>query len=178
MGIILGSAPVLCKERPTTEINAPDAKTALEQAVTDTGYKVSTEDGVFVVIAPDIGGHESSLLHFRFDRFAGTNVTIGEAGAHLSGYIKTVAEGDSGFATDWLVGASAETFTLRLESATTQEIANRIALLGQKGLWVFRPTEEHPKNGRREDPIVAFGYRDDAAALDRFDCRRFLEGPQ
>ncbi len=36
MGIILGSAPVLCTERPATEINAPDAKTALEQALTDT----------------------------------------------------------------------------------------------------------------------------------------------
>src|ERR1035437_7734826 len=124
LGIVLGTHPLLCTEQGSVNINAKSFKEAFSQIVEGTGYTTTIEGGVYVLTAPDVTEHEAKVLNFRFDRFSATNSTMNDAGQLLAGYIKTTIEGAQSFATASSFGQLSKTFSVRMQSASTREIAN------------------------------------------------------
>jgi hypothetical protein len=174
LGIVFGTQPLLCAERATVNISAANFSDALSQAVAGTGYKVTIENNVYKLTGPDTTSHDTKLLDYRFERFSATDTTMSHAGALLSGYIKTVAEGARAFAVDTLESASPEVINVKMQSATTEEIANRIVSLGDKGIWAFRPAQDEFPTLANSDHIQVYGYKDDQAQIEALTC----ESPQ
>jgi len=166
VGIVLGTHPLLCGSRKDFNIREAGAWDAFEEVVAGTGYEVTFEDGVFVIRAPDTTAHELELLDHQFGRFRTTKDTISGAGGLLAGYILTV-EGASGFGGDNLFSPDEPTFTIDMQGATAEQIANRIVTSGGKGVWVFRPT---PQGSTTTLAIRAFAYGWEKSELDQADC--------
>lgn len=178
LGIVFGARPFLCMDKSDLQIDARDARGALDQILVGSGYEVSVENGVYVLRAADITPHESSLLNYRFDRFSSTNSTMADAGALLDGYILSVAEGGGGFAIHSSSSPSAKTFSIKMQNATTTEIANRIVSLDRKGVWVFYPTPSRISESEGDTPIQVFAYNDNAAGLESLACGIAAKGSQ
>lgn len=169
-GLILGAEPKLCAIEKDIRVRAVDPLDAFEQILTGTGYTVNREENVLVVKPPDPTPHEQHLLDFRFERFSATDSNVSDAGALLGGYIVSVAEGTGGFATAIPIPQDKKTFNVRLLSATTQEIANRIVSLGDKGMWVFYPTPEPDTARKAINPIRLFAYGEEIAQFKSLGC--------
>lgn len=170
LGIVFGTGPALCTERTNVRVDAPDVGGALDQILSQTGYTFTQENQVYVLRAPDQTSHEIDLLGYRFDRFSATNTTMSEAGALLAGYISTVAEGAGGFAIHSASSPSTKTFSIKMQFATTTEIANRIVSQNGKGVWTFHPTPDRKPESDSDPPVEVFGYSENAASLDFLKC--------
>jgi hypothetical protein len=166
VGIVVGTHPLLCGSRKDFNIREAGVWDVFEEVVARTGYEVTFEDGVFVIRAPDTTAHELELLDHQFERFRATKDTISGAGGWLAGYILTV-EGASGFGGDNLFSPGEPTFTIDMQSVTTEQIANRIVTSGGKGVWVFRPT---PEGSTTTIAVRAFAYGWEKSDLDHADC--------
>lgn len=166
VGIVVGMHPLLCGSREDFNIREAGAWDAFEEVVAGTGYEVTFEDNVFVIRAPDTTAHELDLLDHQFDRFGTQRNTIRGAGEWLAGYI-LVAEGAGGMGGENMFSPDEPTFTVSMEGATTEQIANRIVSSGGRGVWVFRPT---PEGSTTTIAIRAFAYRWDQDDLDHADC--------
>ena len=81
LGIVLGAQPRLCDRKLSLNIKADSVEGALSQALQGTGYVVSQQNHVYVLMPLDATSHESSLLDYRFDRFSATGYIISGAGA-------------------------------------------------------------------------------------------------
>jgi hypothetical protein len=169
LGIIFGTQPLLCAERAPGQIRAANFSDAFSQAIAGTGYTVTVENNVYVLTGPDTTPHEMSLLNYRFERFSATDSTMNHAGALLNGYIMTVAEGAPAFAVDTMESRSAKKFNVKMQSATTSQIADHIVSLGGKGIWVFRPVKATSPPGG-EPSIRIYGYEDNTSDLERLTC--------
>lgn len=178
LGIVLGAMPRLCDRKLSFNIKADSVESALSQALQGTGYVVSQQDHVYVLMPPDATLHELSLLDYRFDRFSATGYTVSGAGGMLGGYIVSVAEGGGGFAIDAISSVSAQKFDIKMISATTLEIANHIVSLPGKGIWIFHPTVHTVPVSPSRDPIKIYGYEDDAASLGGITCESEASGHQ
>jgi hypothetical protein len=170
LGIVLGAQPRLCDRKLSFNIKADSVEGALSQALQGTGYVVSQQNHVYVLMPPDATSHELSLLDYRFDRFSATGYTISGAGAMLGGYITSVAEKGGGFAVDAISSISAHKFDIKMTSATTLEIANHIVSLPGKGVWIFHPTVHTVPISAQGNPITIYGYDDDATSLGGITC--------
>ncbi|MFP5235375.1 MAG: hypothetical protein ACLGSD_05700 [Acidobacteriota bacterium] len=167
LGIVVGTRPSLCGSHNDFNIHEAGAWDAFEEVVAGTGYEVTFEDNVFVIRAPDTTEHEVDLLHHRFERFGTSGKdTISGAGEWLSGYILTV-EGASGIGGEHMFDPDEPTVTIKMEEATTEQIANRIVSSGDKGVWVFRPT---PEGSTTTSAIETLAYKWNQHDLDRAGC--------
>ena len=177
LGIVIGVHPALCVRQKSIRIHASNFQGAFKQALANTGYTTAFGNGAYVLTAPDITAREAKILHFRFERFTATDATMNYASQLLNGYILTSIDGANGFVTVSPQGRQTKSFTLRLTSVTSQEIANQIVQQDGKGLWVFRPTP--PPTGAElgafassvgHTPIHIYGYDDDAAEIGQIPC--------
>jgi hypothetical protein len=80
IGIVLGKDPdLLSKTKQSYRLFDVDAKSALLEAVTGTGYTVSESDDGFVLTAGDLTSRQSQVLRQKLVDFrAGSNVTMVE----------------------------------------------------------------------------------------------------
>jgi hypothetical protein len=170
LGIVFGASPLLCADRPTINIKAISVSDAFSQALAGTGYKVANENNVYVLTGPDMTSHEMKLLNYRFEKFSATNSTMSHAGALLNGYIVTLAEGATGFTVDTLEGPSPEKINVKMQSATTEEIANRIVSLNNKGVWAFRPARDEIPTLTNSEHVRVFSYTEDQAEIEALTC--------
>lgn len=170
LGIVLGPHPLLCSQERPISVVAATVKEAFSQALVGTGYSASIEGNAYVITAPDATQDETKLLNFRFETFTSTNGSMNYAGALLAGYIKTSIGGARGFAIDSLLGPSSKTFTIKMQSATTMEIADRIVSQVGKGLWVMRPRVDTLAAPEAQTPIEIFSYSEDAQSLGTLTC--------
>ena len=170
LGLILGKEPTLCRSLRDFDIRDSGIRESLDSVVQGTGYVVSSENGVFDVIAPDLTAHEKYLLNHRFQWFAASRTTMAGVGQTLGGYLAT-ADGATGFATDTISNPSGEYMEVsRIYNVTTTEIANRIVLAGSKGVWVFHPTPTPRQTSDIQSPIDIYGYANDAYQLPGITC--------
>jgi hypothetical protein len=170
LGIVFGTGALLCSGERPTSIHAKNFAEALTQAVAGTGYTAIRNGEAYVLLAPDATAHEQEILNYRFDRFSATDSTMNDAGQLLAGYIKTKIEGAQGFITSSPVGPLSTTFTIRMQGATTKEIANRIVSQKDKGVWMLRPTPQSASKSTSQSHLRIFAYSEDAAELDRVSC--------
>src|SRR5580692_6923420 len=76
LGIVVGSRSTLCAEKPSIRINSATLREAFSQATEGTGYMVTRDDDVYVLMPRDVSQREMSILAFQFDRFSATDSTI------------------------------------------------------------------------------------------------------
>lgn len=167
LGLVLGKEPLLCERSRPIKLQNATIQEALTVAVEGTGYTVSLQNGVYVITAPDVTEHEALLLGHRFPWFSGA-FTMEGLGQLLGGYI-TEADGAKGFILDVISSPEEKALSTGvIKDATTEEIANRIVLLGNKGAWIFRPTPAPPSGIR--NPIQIFEYVRDDELLRQTTC--------
>ena len=171
LGIIFGEKPLLCEEPRSLDIKGLSLQDAFAAAVSGTGYTVSMVQKVYVLRAPDTTEHENSILNHRFDRFSAPKTTMSGIGGQLAGYLETVVDGAKGFALDILSNPDEKPLDIGvINNATTEEIANRIVLLGHKGVWIFRATPVPRQLTGMETPIEIFAYERDETQLRNVKC--------
>lgn len=173
LGIIFGEKPLLCGKPRPLDIKDLSFQDAFAAAVEGTGYVVALEGGVYVLKAPDTTEHENSILSHRFDRFSAPKTTMSGIGGQLAGYIETVVDGAKGFALNILSNPDEKLLDIGvIKDATTEEIANRIVMLGNNGAWIFRPTPVPKQPSEAENPIQIFAYERDEIQLRKVSCQR------
>ncbi len=170
LGIIYGASPALCSAPKRISIRASNLEEAFSQVLTGTGYKVSVENGVYIISAPDVTDKERNVLNFRFDRFSATDSTMSESGKLLKGYIATVVGGSGGFVLNTLSNDSSERIDVHLRNSSTKEIADHIVSLKGKGLWIFGPPSFPETATGSETPLQIYSYTEDSKAIDHLGC--------
>ena len=172
MGIVLGARPTLCEKPRSFEIKDRTISDVLALVVEGTGYKVSLENGVLDVTAPDRTEHEELLLNQRFGKFSAFTTTMAGVGGVLAGQLATL-DGAKGYALNILSDSQAETIAIPvIENSTTKEIANVIVSAGSKGVWVFRPTPVPHRLSEIKSPIQIYGYANDGGQLAKVACEQ------
>jgi hypothetical protein len=139
------------------------AQSALTKAIRDTGYSLREEDGVLVLIAGDLTPRQANFLYLHYANFQSSG-TIAEMVANLTGWMWTATHPVSGYGGSILGSTNDERFTLEeMQSATTEEIANKIVSQGSKGMWILRtaPNDTHnPSDDRVEvEPYQHYSNR-------------------
>lgn len=170
LGIAFGTHPLLCSESRPTTIRAGNFLDALSQAVAGSGYTATHHGDAYILVAPDLTEHERKVLGHRFDRFSATDSTMSDAGQLLAGYIITSIDGKQGFIVSSLIGPPLKTFTIRMQGASTAEIANRIVSQDGKGIWMLRPIPQSTSNAESEPFIQILPYSANLAEVQRVSC--------
>lgn len=134
-------------EKPPRSYNLEGvtAQNALAEAIRDTGYSLTEVDGVLVLIAGDLTPSQKKLLYLQYANFQSSG-TMAVMAANLTGWMWTATHPASGYGGSILGSTNGEHFTLKeMQSATTEEIANKIVSQGSKGMWILRtaPNDTH-----------------------------------
>jgi len=146
IGLVLGLNPSLLGT-PTRSYNLEGvtAQDALAEAIRDTGYSLTEEDGVLVLIAGDLTPRQKNLLYLQYADFQASG-TMAVMAANLTGWMWTATHPTAGYGGSITGSTNDEHFTLKkMRSATTEEIANKIVSQGSKGMWILRtaPNDTH-----------------------------------
>lgn len=164
IGLVLGLDPsMLEKPQRYYDLEGVTAQNALTEAIRDTGYSLREEDGVLVLIAGDLTPRQTSLLYLQYANFQASGSMVVMA-ANLTGWMWTATHPVSGYGGSILGSTNDERFTLKeMQSATTEEIANKIVSQGSKGMWILRtaPSNTHnPSDDRVEvEPYQHYSNR-------------------
>lgn len=175
IGIEFGENPQrLCELHRSFDIKEDSADGALKKAISDTGYAVRAEDGVLLVVPPDLANWQLSMLTHEYRGFTGgaRPTTMAGLAAILTGWMQAEVGHVQGFGGSILHSTTAEELRLRaIPGASTEEIANQIVSLGSKGIWILRPTTANPA-GAADEEIRAYSYKDDIGTLHNLSCGR------
>ena len=161
IGVVLGQEPgVLSKPRRSYDLENVDARSALLEAIQDTGYSLIEENHVLVLIADDLTARQQRLLTQPYSDFGrGSNSTMVELGVSLTMWMRNAIDPMDGYAASIGGSTNDERFTLAEPlSGTTEEIANRIVSLGSKGMWIFR-ADPSPHSGESTDQVEIEPYQ-------------------
>jgi hypothetical protein len=146
IGLVLGLDPsALEKPQRSYDLVGMTAQNALTEALRDTGYSLREEDGVHVLRAGDLTPSQENYLYLHYTNFQSSG-TMAEMAADLTGWMWTATHLASGYGGSILGSTNDERFTLEeMQSATTEEIANKIVSQGSKGMWILRtaPSDTH-----------------------------------
>ncbi len=140
IGIVLGENPdLLAKTKHTSRLFHVDAKSALLEAVTGTGYIVGESQAGFLLTAGDLTSRQSEVLSKQLLDFrANPNTSMVELGSQLNMWFQSAVDPPQGFGGSILGSTNDERFTLQaLPPLTVQQIADEIVSLGSKGIWVL-----------------------------------------
>jgi hypothetical protein len=141
IGIVIGpNQSALCAGRVSFALHEVTPRDALEEAVRSTNYSVEEQDGIILLMAPDINGHQRTLLTHRFKEFqTGTKQTMHGISAQLTGSLWMEVDGASGYGGSILDSTTAYTINLPLlEGVTTEQIADRIVTIPPGGMWILQ----------------------------------------
>jgi len=171
-GIIFGENPQkLCETHSAFDIHTEQVRDALDKATVDTGYFIRDEDGVLVLVPPDLMAWQQTSLDYRYESFPQEEpVPMSSLAARLTGWMWAAAnpmQGYGGSIPGSLDDEKIQLGTIRDES--TEQIANRIVKLGSKGVWMLKPNKPDPK-GPVDEQIQIYSYHDSATFLGSIGC--------
>lgn len=172
IGIVFGQhQQTLCEGKRPFSIKTSSLKETLAKAVAGTGYSVKKENGVFVITAPGTTSLQRKILAHKYRAFvAGNEMTMQELGAQLTGWMWAEVGHVKGYGGSIMSSPSAERSNLSvIPSATTEAIANHIASLGSKGIWLFRSEKSNPSDPSQES-ISIYSYKDDLQSIKALSC--------
>lgn len=172
MGIVFGkNQNALCENPRAFDIRNELPAEALTKIADLGGYSVTKRNNTLLVVPPDLYLWQVEVLEYRYDSFpAESGMTMAGLGARLYGSMCMSMGRVSGFAASTLHSATSQTFnTVAMSRASTEEIANSIVNLGDKGLWVLKSKVPEPK-GVLDEELRIYSYRDDAHALSQLSC--------
>ena len=93
---------------------------------------------MLVLIAGDLTPRQNNLLYLQYANFQPSG-TMAEMAAYLTGWMWMATHPGSGYGGSILGSTNDEHFALKeMQSATTEEIANKIVSQGSKGMWILR----------------------------------------
>jgi hypothetical protein len=172
VGIELGDdIDGLCTQPTSISVRAMTPVEVVNAIVKGTGYAVRREDGVILVVTPNLTARQQSLLDYRYELFpAGTDQTMAGLGAKLTGWMQMEAEHVPTFA--GVTSHALDSDRVRLGDifgADTEQIANRIVVQGKGGLWIFKSSSVETNNTK--DEVAIYSYADDAAAIRGLGCK-------
>ena len=135
------------------------------------GYELKEEQGVLILIAPDLESWQSTVLDYRFSSFPGASNTIMKL---LATRLTVAIRMEIGKATS-AAGSTLynpDSHRVSLDDASnisTEEMANQIVNLDKKGLWILHSAAEHP-SGPVDAEMSIYSYADDAGFIQKLDC--------
>jgi hypothetical protein len=166
IGIVLGQdSDLLSKMKRNFQLFEVDAKSALLEAVTGTGYTVSESGDGFVLIAGDLTPRQSDVLNETLSGFGPrSDVTMALLAAQLTMWLQSAVDHPTGFIGSIGSSTNEERFTLpALPPMTVQQIADEIVSLGSKGLWILTtdPVQQTSQwtDGVRIEPYQHYSNR-------------------
>jgi hypothetical protein len=168
IGLAMGrDRSVLEETKRSFDLHGVDTRSALLDALRDTDYTIKEENGVLVLTAGDMTARQTDLLTHQYSDFKSeSNSTMVELGAGLTMWMRAAIDPQGGFGASIGGATNDERFSLKaIPWATTEEIANRIASLGSKGMWIFR-ADAYPPSGTSTDQIVIEPYQHHSNKVD------------
>lgn len=140
LGLILGQKPLLCAAPRSVNVHDADALIVLAEVVKGTGYTISLENGVYIVTAPDVSERQKVILSHRFSSFT-TSSRMDATAQYLNGMIAEAVDGAKGFVLNIISTPGEKTVTTgTMENTTSKEVANRVAVQGNNGVWIMEPS--------------------------------------
>jgi len=172
LGIIFGANPQkLCEIRHAFNIRSDQPRDALDEVLGNTGYSIEDDDGVLVLIPPDLMSWQQTLLDYRYESFPQEEpVPMTLLAARLTEWMWAAAAPMQGYGASIMYSPDAEKVQLgTVKGESTEEIANQIVKLGSKGVWMLQPNKGNSK-GPTDEQISVYSYHDDAIFLPRLTC--------
>jgi len=171
IGIVLGEDPrALSKSSRAFDLENVDAKLALLTAIQGTGYSLKEENHVMVLVAGDLTLRQTSLLAYSFSGFnPEPDQTMVGLGVYLTELMRAAADPRRGFGASISVSSNEERFTLEgTPAASTEEIADRIASLGSKGMWIFGADASATSRASTDEVVIEpYQHYSNSANADR-----------
>jgi hypothetical protein len=161
IGIVLGKDPDrLSKTKRDYRLFQVDAKSALLDAVTGTGYMISESGEGFILTADDLTSRQGEVSRQKIADFrAGSNTTMVELGSQLTMWLQSEVDHPQGFAASILYSTNEERFALgAVPTLTVQEIAQKIVSLGSKGMWILT-TDPVQRSSEWRDKVEVEPYQ-------------------
>jgi hypothetical protein len=165
IGVIVGQDQKgLFETTRSYEVTAETPRAALLDAIAGTGYSLRQAGMVFEVYAGDLTDRQHKLLTHTYENFGcNSPETTAMLGADLDMWMKVSVDEELGHEVGYAgsIGGSLddEKFILKAGPlATTEEIANRIASLGSKGMWILRTNPTTPADSST-DEITFYPYQ-------------------
>lgn len=157
IGIVLGrDLDALSRTRRVYDSDGVDVVSALRRAVEGSGYQIREVGSVLVLIAGDETPRQRDLLSHRYSNFKSNAAeTMVSLGMDLTMWMRAFVDPKLGFAMDLLSSTNDERFTLHWPGvASTEEIANRIASQGSRGLWILSVTPSALSQGSTDEIVM------------------------
>jgi hypothetical protein len=163
----------LCGEMRAYSITNENPAEAIDKVLANTGYSIRRKDGVSLLVSPDLSGREQSLLNHIYASFpADSGSTMFGLGVQLTGWMQIEAEHAHSFAAATSRSTTSEKISIgTLTSVSTEQIANRIVLHGQKGVWMFRPLTTGPED-QIDYRVMILSYADNTNEIRQISCSR------
>ena len=161
IGVVLGEDQnALSKPVHSYDLERIDPRAALGKSIEGTGFSLREVNEAIELIAGDLIPRQWQLLTHRYSDFnPGPNQTMVGLGIALTMWMRAAIDPKAGFGGSILYSTNEELFTLKgTSTATTEEIADMIASLGSKGMWIFR-VDASPPTGALTDEIVIEPYQ-------------------
>jgi hypothetical protein len=161
IGLVLGrDRNALSKIKHSYNLQGVDAMAALREATKGTGYSLKEENHVFILRAGDVTPRQQQILGFQYSDFKpGTDQTMVALGETLTMWMRALLDPKTGFAMEILSSTNEERFSVSIpQGATTEEIANRIVILGSRGMWILRASATSP-SGSLTDRVEIEPYQ-------------------
>lgn len=151
IGIVLGrNTDALTKEPRPYDLEGVTPETALREAAEDANYTLKQEGLVWVLVAVDATFSQNSLLSHRYPDFPQTGpTTMVEMGVMLTMWMQAASHPEIQSFMGSIGGSTNdEKLTLKVPpSSSTEEIANAVASLGSKGIWILRAAADNSDAG-------------------------------
>jgi hypothetical protein len=141
IGLVLGDdQEVLSRTKRAYNLHAVRASIALAAAVEGTGYSIVPENGVTILLAPDLSSRRQELLDHTFTGFdPAPNQTMVELAMMLTSWLQAFVDPNLGSGGSILGSLNDERINLRLgRRPSTEEIANEIVTQGSGGMWTLQ----------------------------------------
>lgn len=174
VGIVLGTeSDRLCKTSATFDIVDSPPDEALGKITRLAGYTISYQDGVSVLLPPDLPDWESVALAHRFvSTPRQQDVTISGLGVTLTGWIQMDIGHIPTFAASVMSSPGDKNFNLpEMKNVTISQIANRIVTLPGGGIWILRPAVPVAKSVLDVE-LRSYSYADNPDQIQSLGCGR------
>jgi len=172
VGIVLGQdQQMLCRLRRSFDIHDKTPRQALTEVSSSVGFLVKEEQQVLVTIAPDVASWQQEMLDHKFVKFPGyTDTAMTLLGTRLTGAIRMTLGNVETFAASTPHSANAHKISAGdMFNASSEEIANKIVNMDDKGLWIIK-SAVNPPSGPANAEIKIYSYADDAELIRDINC--------
>jgi hypothetical protein len=134
IGVVLGAYPrALSGVQHSYNLQNVDATQALRKAIDGAGYSLKKEGAVRVLLAADLAPRQKKALNYRFSNFPPGSQSMAMFALTLTTWIKAAMD-NMGTGASIFGSTNDEQIRIpHMQSATTEEIANRVVSQGSRG---------------------------------------------